>query len=243
MDDTECGRSSGTVSEIEVEVTDPTVPCVAATTELGGRFHLEQFLPRRDGSYAEYYGVEGVDLDRLLEYAGAHDESDARFICREDDEGLLEMVVTGDCPAKALADGGAVPRSVDAVGGVLRIVAEVPPQYDGADVTATFLEQYPDAELVDRREKSKFAAPAPERRLDRSFRRRLTERQRETVALAERRGYYEWPRDVTHEELAAELETDAETVARHLQAAERALARVAFSTRPDAAPSGAVQGT
>jgi predicted DNA binding protein len=243
MEDTERGRSSGRVSEIAVEVTDRQVPCVAATTDLGGRFRLEQFLPRADGSYAEYYGVEGLDPDRLLEYAEAHDESDARFLYRADDRGLLEMIVTGDCPAQALADTGAVPRAVDAVRGELRIVAEVPPQYDGDDVAARFLEDYPDAELLDRREQSSFAPVVPRRR-HRSFRERITDRQLEVVDLAERRGYYAWPRQVTREELAAELGMDAATVRRHLRAAERALARVAFDdTRAGRTASGAAQKT
>jgi len=52
------------------------------------------------------------------------------------------MVVTADCPAMHLAEGGALPRSVDAAGGVCRIVAEVPPQYDDTEVTAGFLDTY-----------------------------------------------------------------------------------------------------
>ena len=238
MDDSGRGRSSGTVSEIEVEVTDPSIPCVAATADLEGRFYLEQFLPRGDGRYAEYYGTEGVDPDRLLEYAAAHDRSDARFLCHEGEEGILEMVVPGDCPAVTLARRGAVPRSVSAAAGVLHIVAEVPPGYDGADVTARFLAEYPDAELLDRRQKPNFAPLVADRRTGRSFRERLSDDQREAVELAQRRGYYEWPRAVTREELAGELGTDPATVDRRLRAAERALARVAVAGHPGGGAPG-----
>lgn len=226
MDDLQGGLSSGTVSELELEVTDPTVPCVAATTDLGGRLYLEQFLPKDDGGYTEYYGIQAVDPDRLLESTAAHEGSDARFLCHEGDEGILEMVVTGNCPPKALADSGAVPRSVSAAGGVLRILAEVPPGYDGADVTARFLEEHPDADLVERREKPNFAPLVSVRKVARAFRERLTEHQREAVELAQRRGYYAWPREVTRGDLAEELGTDPATVGRRLRAAERTLARV-----------------
>lgn len=51
----------------------------------------------------------------------------------------------------------------------------------------------------------------------------LTERQREVVATAYEMGYYEVPRDVSTDEVAAELDLDPSTVTEHLQRAERNL--------------------
>ncbi|MFD1562389.1 helix-turn-helix domain-containing protein [Haloarchaeobius amylolyticus] len=51
----------------------------------------------------------------------------------------------------------------------------------------------------------------------------LTERQREVVAEALSRGYYDWPRGITNEELAAELEISRATLHEHLRKAERAV--------------------
>lgn len=51
----------------------------------------------------------------------------------------------------------------------------------------------------------------------------LTDRQREVIQTAYDSGYYEVPREVTTEDVAAELEVDASTVAEHLQRAERNL--------------------
>jgi predicted DNA binding protein len=48
----------------------------------------------------------------------------------------------------------------------------------------------------------------------------LTERKREVVRKAVEKGYYEIPREVTCEEIAAELDCSAGTVAEHLQAIE-----------------------
>ena len=48
----------------------------------------------------------------------------------------------------------------------------------------------------------------------------LTERKREVVRKAVENGYYEIPREVTCEEIAAELDCSAGTVAEHLQAIE-----------------------
>lgn len=49
----------------------------------------------------------------------------------------------------------------------------------------------------------------------------LTDRQREVIRTAFEMGYYEVPREVSTERVAAELDLDASTVAEHLQRAER----------------------
>ncbi len=51
----------------------------------------------------------------------------------------------------------------------------------------------------------------------------LTDRQREAVRTAYEMGYYEVPRTVTTEDVAAELDVDPSTIAEHLQRAERNL--------------------
>ena len=51
----------------------------------------------------------------------------------------------------------------------------------------------------------------------------LTDRQREVIQLAHEMGYYEVPRPVSTEDVAAELELDPSTVSEHLQRAERNL--------------------
>lgn len=50
--------------------------------------------------------------------------------------------------------------------------------------------------------------------------RTLSSRQREALTLARERGYYEWPRDVTATELAAELGVAKTTFLEHLRRAE-----------------------
>lgn len=71
-------------------------------------------------------------------------------------------------------------------------------------------------------------SPATHTRPDRpqSVRQRqdvLTPRQRDALDLARRRGYYEWPRETTTRELAAELGVGKSTFLHHLRTAEKAL--------------------
>ncbi|WP_225335000.1 helix-turn-helix domain-containing protein [Halomicrobium urmianum] len=216
-----------TVTELEFAVTDPSVPCVAATTELGGVFELEEVIPREEG-YAEYYSVTDLEPDALLEHAASREASEAQFLSRAEDAGLLELTVTEACPVMRLAEGGALPRSVDAAGGVCRIVAEVPPPYDDTEVTAGFLDSYPDADLVAKRDRSYFTPLFSHRQFDRAIEEGLTDRQQEVLEMATRRGYYEWPREVTQEELAEDLDIATPTFTQHLRAAEEKLMQMAF---------------
>lgn len=57
----------------------------------------------------------------------------------------------------------------------------------------------------------------------------LTDRQREVVRTAYEMGYYEVPREISTEDIAAELDIDPSTVAEHLQRAERNLVAHHFS--------------
>lgn len=222
---------SDTVVEVEFTVTKSTIPCVAATVELGGRFELEEVIPRGDGAYAEFYSVADMDLDRLMDFAEAHDDSEAQFLSRDETSGLLELVVTADCPALSLAELGALPRQVTCAEGVCRIVSEIPPQYDAADVVSRFGDEYPNADLVAKRDKPYFTPMFSHRELDHALRDRLTDRQREVLQLAHDRGYYEWPRRITQEELAEELDLSAATVTQHLRSAEQKLITMIFENR------------
>jgi predicted DNA binding protein len=52
---------------------------------------------------------------------------------------------------------------------------------------------------------------------------RLSERQREIFKLAQRRGYYSWPREISASEIAAELDISKTTLLEHLRKAESKL--------------------
>lgn len=59
---------------------------------------------------------------------------------------------------------------------------------------------------------------------------RLTDRQHEVVEYALESGYFEWPREITSEELAAELDISRATLLEHLRKAESKLLTDALDT-------------
>ena len=230
--------ASDTVVEVEFTLSDPIYPSVAASELEGCRFELEEITPRGDGCYAEFYSIEGADPDRILELADEHEDSEGQFLSRNEDGGLLELVVTDTCPALYLAEQGALPRQVDCGDGELRIVAEIPPQYEAPEIIARFLDAHDDAELVAQRQQSYYTPLFSHREFEEAIEECLTERQHEVLRAAHEGGYYEWPRDATAEELAEDLGITAATFSQHLRAAEQKLIRIVFESRgrADAGP-------
>ncbi|WP_226022077.1 bacterio-opsin activator domain-containing protein [Halomicrobium salinisoli] len=185
---------------------------------------LEELVPRGDDRYAEFFSVRGADPDRVLARIEPVDGLDAELIAGSADGGLFEFLLTGrDCPVVTLAEAGALPRGARSVDGGARIVAEVPGSGDVGAVVDAFADDYPSAELVTKCEGTEPTTIFGERDLLAALDRRLTDRQREAIAAAYEAGYYEWPREATAEEVAADLGVAGATFHKHLRAAERKL--------------------
>ncbi len=184
---------------------------------------LEEMLPRGEDGYGEFFSVSGREPAALLAMAEAHGDIDAEVIVEREDGGLFEFVVAENCPAVALAEAGALPRTVEATDGEGRIVAEVPPEADTAAIAERFLSDHPDADL-ERKSQQPYATPMfSPRELESALESQLTERQREVLLAAHEEGYYDWPRDTSGQELAEEFGLTPPTLHDHLRAAERKL--------------------
>jgi predicted DNA binding protein len=211
---------TGPVEELQFTLTDPSYPFVGISTLGDGRIDLERMIPRSRGRYAEYFSVTGIGTDQVLAAAGQHDGAEASVLARYADGGLFEFVVEGGCPARHLAERGALPREVCAVGGQGQIVVEVPPGYDAAEIAGAFLDDHPSAELVAKREKDHSTPLFTRRELQRAVDDRLTDRQREVLRTAFEAGYYDCPRRTEGGELADRLGISSATFSEHIRAAE-----------------------
>lgn len=69
----------------------------------------------------------------------------------------------------------------------------------------------------------------------------LTQREREVITEALTRGYYEWPREITNQDLAKELEISRATLHEHLRKAERRLLSSALADGRELASSGTIE--
>lgn len=207
--------------QLEWTLADTSYPFVAVTAATDARLAMEEMAPRTDGTYVEYFAVDGEDPRTILGAATAHDGSTTRVLSASDDGGLIEIEVESDCPAMTLADQGAIPREIRSEDGVGRIVADVPDVVDASAVVETFVESYPSADLRARRQHDADDMLFNGDGIDDGVEDTLSERQREALEAAHAAGYYEWPRDVTAEEVAADLDISPPTFHQHRRAAER----------------------
>lgn len=221
-------RPENAVVELEFEVSDPSHPFVGTSEAEQCRFDLQEMVPRGDGHYAEFFNVSGGDPDRILARADEHETVTPRLLRKYDDGGLFEFSVGANCPAVMLAEQGALPRVVSGARGRGRIVGELPSDSDPMAVVETFLDAYPEAELVAKREKEYSAMTFNYDGFEQVLRDHLTDRQREVLKAAYDAGYYEWPRECTGQEVADSLDIASATFSQHIHAAERKLLAVLF---------------
>ncbi|UPV99137.1 helix-turn-helix domain-containing protein [Halorussus gelatinilyticus] len=214
--------------ELEFEMSDSELLFVAASDAEQCLIELEEMIPRGEGQYAEFFSVADTDPADLLDLADDHGAVEPHLIEASEDDGLVEFSVSADCPAVSLAESGALPRVVRAETGDGRIVAELPPRHAPAEVVESFLDEYPSAEFVAKREKESVTTPFGSEGFEQLLREHLTDRQREVLRAAYEAGYYDWPRDCTGEEVARELDITSATFSQHIHAAERKLLAALF---------------
>jgi len=223
------GANSGeTVVEVEFSITDPSYPFVSATEHGDCMVELADMVPRSENRYAEFFSVTGVDPARVRDLAGSYETLEVFLLREYEDGGLFEFLASGDCPAFALAELGALPREVVSLNGEGRIVAEIPPQYDPSAAVETFLEEHPGAELVSKHHRSEFTPILTDSALEQVPDTHLTERQQEVLRTAYDAGYYDWPRECTGAEVARGLGIRSSTFSEIIHAAERNLLTALF---------------
>ncbi|WP_254762712.1 bacterio-opsin activator domain-containing protein [Natrinema marinum] len=147
------------------------------------------------------------------------------IVSEGDDEMLLELTVASTPFLDVLRTYDVQVRLATAEGGTSTLVLEVPQQVDTRSLIEAVREEYPETELVAKRETTDTRSA---RQLDTHLEERLTGKQFEALQAAHYSGFFEWPRESTGEDLAAALDVSPPTYHYHLRAAERKLVTLAF---------------
>jgi len=218
---------TGPVVAVEFRIRDTAYPFVGVSKSEACQIELAKMLPRPEG-YAEVFNVTGTDAARVAALDAEYETLDVSVLTEYDRGGLFEFLVSGDCPAYDLAELGALPQTVRGVDGTGHIVAEIPAQYDSSTVVETFLAAHPSADLATKRERESVTPLFTRSAFRQVLHTCLTDRQREVIETAYEAGYYEWPRECTGEDIAAELDITSATFSEHVHAAERKLLTVLF---------------
>lgn len=216
---------TNSVTEVVIQLTDSTYPFVGVSQTEDCEVSLVRMLPHGAGEYSEFFSISGADPDRVVELAGANEHvRKTRLLSRNGNSGLFEFIVSteiGACPAQELAELGAIPREITASGGKGRVTVEILPSDEPSEIVSAFLEDYPDAEMISKRQKRDGFSLFTENEIKGGIDGALTDRQKEVMLTAYEGGYYDFPRGKTGEELADELDIAQPTFCEILRTSER----------------------
>ena len=203
-----------------------------------GSVTLDHAVPVEDGTFLVYGTAtpDAIDtVNRLAEVlptwesvtfrsegengAGNGEDENAteRFELRMVDPPVLSTVASlgGDVEGVVVEDGR------------MRMTIHLAPGTDVRRVIDTVEETYPHAELLRRQQVTRAPDGSPV--VQKHFVEELTDRQRTVLAVAYKAGFFEWPRDVTGEDLAESLDVSPPTFHQHLREAERRVFETLFS--------------
>jgi len=141
-------------------------------------------------------------------------------------EQLFRATLSGPTVGATVLECGGIPHEVVASAGETNVIVRVPQELDVRVFLDRVCAQYPDTELVSRRDIDHQTEARTHIRA--TFEEGLTERQREVLLTAYESGFFESPRQTTGAELAGLLDISQPTITHHLREAQRRLFAALF---------------
>lgn len=217
---------SNQTTELEFEITDPRCFFLRFAQDTGADLELEGMIPQAEDTWLVFIRVTDGSPERLVERAEASPEIRNARLLEANGDTLIQLRFVESFIASILADQGISVKNILAEDASCRITVAVPPTFDPREVVEVVSSNYPDSELLAKRERS-YSLDTDEPFSARALH-RLTPRQREVVELAYLSGYFESPKRTGAETLADELGFSTSAFHQHLRRAERKLFEVIF---------------
>ncbi len=212
--------ATDSVVEVEVTLRAPGVFFADLSRDLDCVLEYEGTLYGTGDAVTMLFVASEVDPDALLEGARAHDDvREARLVSSSDDGGVLEVVVDVPPLVAALAERGAETTALRVENGQVRATIEHPAGADTRAIVEALEDLYDSVSLAARRERERREQTRGELVAD--IESALTDRQRLSLEKAHVGGFFDWPREVSGEDLAASMDISPSTYHQHLRAAER----------------------
>ena len=208
----------GVVLEVQFQYDDTAAVFVDLAATLDTRLTLDGAVPSDDGLLC-FVTFEG-SAQAALEAATACDPiADARLISSTEDEGVLELSLTGDSALSVVTDRGGTVTELTVEDGQATLTCELAPDADLRAIHDRLAAAF-GAELRSKQERTATTAG-----LDRSslLDEQLTDKQRDVIRTAYHSGYFEWPRGSTAEDLAESMGVSSPTLHNHLRRAQQSI--------------------
>jgi len=224
--ETEERLATDAAEELEFGVQRSDLLLVSLADELDCRLEFAGSARTGAGSLLAFVDATGADPDRLRDAAAERANVAATIVTETDDGCLAELELDEPFVVEALAECGVETRSLVAEPGNARLIVDVPRTEAAREVADRVRDRVPGADLLAYRERER---PAQTRReFVAELERRLTDRQQSALRRAYLSDYFERPRPVSGDELAASMGVSRSTFHQHLRAAEHKLVEAFF---------------
>lgn len=214
------------VVELDIRITETADVLHGLAGDADCEVEFEGVIPRPDSALAFFTTADAKpdDIRALGDERVAIDH--LRLVSEHDGSCLFEAGLSGDLLGSAIVEHGAVPRTITTDGTELQAIVDLPHTADVRDFIERLRTDYPDAELVARRERERSI----ETRLGfrEELKDQLTDRQVEVLRTAYLSGYFDEPRQSSGRDLGAALDIAQPTFNSHLRAAQRGLLSMLF---------------
>lgn len=225
-------RKQALISEDVVELqfrVENAVEAPASRANTDYSIDFERVIPVSDDVYLMYGTVTGdaVDVLESLVEQLSHFES----VKMLDDAGgtrRFELRLTEPPVISTIASHGGRVKSASIENGDYRLVVQAPPSIDVRRLVDAVQALYPNASLQAQRQKTR--TEQSETNVGSNYLEGLTKKQRAAIESAYVAGFFEWPREVTGEEMAESMDVSPPTYHQHIRTAERKLLEEVFDS-------------
>ncbi|KAB1192675.1 PAS domain S-box protein [Haloferax sp. MBLA0076] len=187
------------------------------SVDMEGSISIEETVEIGDGTYTAY-GTVTDDAVAALDAIFEATPNWERMTVRNAEEGVnsFEIHLSEPPVTSAVAAQGGDIIEARIVDWTVHLGFHLPPGADVRKIIELVESEYPETEMVSRKQ-VKRSSP----RLKGVLTEELTDRQRTTIEASYHAGFFEWPRTISGEEVAASLGISPPTFHQHLRAAER----------------------
>ena len=230
IDATETSRllTADNVTELELQIRDDDIFFVSLSRELGCKLEYGGSVAG-DEETVMFFLVESDDPSAVCAVAGDHpDVTAATHVSTAESTALFEFTVTDPPVVSLLADRGAETRDIVVRPDQARFTVTLPSTTETRSIVEHVRDRYPSTDLLSVRERDQ--PPVTRQAFLGTLEERLTNRQLTALRKGYLGGFFDWPRDVSGEELAESMGICPSTFHQHLRAGERKLLEAVFET-------------
>lgn len=231
--ETKRGILTEQVVELELDIGEPDTFLNAVASATGEEVSYREITPESDGSAYVLFELSDPPVGEVLALEAEFVAVDSLTHVKRGDKHLFRATLRGPTVAATLLDCGSIPQEVAASADSTHAVVRIPRELDVRVFLDRVRANYPETELVARRDVERSVTRPESVRL--ALEEDLTDRQREVLVTAYEGGYFQSPRETTGEELGNLLDLSQPTVTHHLREAQRRLFETLFEEMTDEA--------